>query len=396
MRIGYFDCFNGASGDMILGALVAAGVSADDLRADLAKLKLADYDLTVSPIKKQGFAAVKVDVKMTGKPGHRHLHHITAIIDGSDLSPQIKSDARRIFTRLAEVEAAAHGSTIEKVHFHEVGAVDAIVDVVGAVCGLARLGVDRVMCSPIPVGSGTVTCDHGIMPVPTPATAGLLVNVPIAETTETGELTTPTGAAILTTLSASYGPLPPMRIAKSGFGAGTRDGKTRPNVLRLIVGEMAGLDRGETDTVVVLEANLDDTTGEEMGHAIAKLLAAGALDAFATPVTMKKGRPGVVMTVLADPEGVSACEAVLFAETTTFGVRRHMCERRKLARRFETISTVYGDVRMKIGESAGRVIVATPEYDDCAAAAAKSGVALRDVMQAARGAWQGRRPDAAK
>lgn len=387
MRIGYFDCFNGAAGDMILGALVAAGVSADDLRADLAKLKLADYELSITPIKKQGFAAVKVDVKMTGKPGHRHLHHITKIIDDSDLTPAIKTDAKRIFTRLAEVEAAAHGSTIEKVHFHEVGAVDAIVDVVGSVCGLARLGIERVVCSPIPVGSGTVTCDHGIMPVPTPATAGLLVDVPIAETTETGELTTPTGAAILTTLAASYGPMPPMRIKTAGFGAGTRDGKTRPNVLRLIVGEM-GETAAESDSVVVLEANLDDTTGEEVGHALAKLLAAGALDAFATPVTMKKGRPGVMVTVLAEPGSVANCEAILFGETTTFGVRRHTCERRKLARRFETVSTPHGEVRMKIGESGGRVVVASPEYDDCAAAAAKSGASLRDVMQAARAAWQ--------
>lgn len=374
---------------MILGALVAAGMSPDDLRADLAKLRLADFELSITPIKKQGFAAVKVDVKMTGKPGHRHLHHITKIIDESELSPAVKTDARRIFTRLAEVEAAAHGSTIEKVHFHEVGAVDAIVDVVGSVCGLARLGIERVVCSPIPVGSGTVTCDHGIMPVPTPATAGLLVNVPIAETTETGELTTPTGAAILTTLAASYGPMPPMRIKTVGFGAGTRDGKTRPNVLRLIVGEM-GETAAESDSVVVLEANLDDTTGEEVGHALAKLLAAGALDAFATPVTMKKGRPGVMVTVLAEPGNVAHCEAILFGETTTFGIRRHTCERRKLARRFESVATPHGEVRMKIGETGGRVIVASPEYDDCAAAAARSGVALREVMQAARAAWQSR------
>ncbi len=389
MRIGYFDCFNGAAGDMILGALVAAGVSADDIRADLAKLKLADYELAITPVKKQGFAAVKVDVKMTGKPGHRHLHHITKIIDDSELPPSIKADARRIFTRLAEVEAKAHGSTIEKVHFHEVGAVDAIVDVVGSVCGLARLGIERVVCSPIPIGSGTVTCDHGIMPVPTPATAGLLVNVPIAETTESGELTTPTGAAILTTLAASYGPMPPMRISAAGFGAGTCDGKTRPNVLRLIVGEL-GETAAEADSVVVLEANLDDTTGEEVGHALAKLLAAGALDAFATPVTMKKGRPGVMVTVLAEPATVANCEAILFSETTTFGIRRHRCERRKLARRFETVATLHGEVRIKIGESGGRIVVASPEYDDCAAAAAKSGASLREVMQAARSAWQNR------
>jgi len=381
---------------MILGALVAAGVSPEDLRADLARLKLADYELAISPVKKQGFAAVKVDVKMTGKPGHRHLHHVLAIVDGSELPAQINSDVRRIFTRLAEVEAAAHGSTIEKVHFHEVGAVDAIVDVVGAVCGLARLGIDRVMCSPIPVGSGTVTCEHGIMPVPTPATAGLLVNVPIAETTETGELTTPTGAAILTTLSASFGPLPPMRISKAGFGAGTRDGKTRPNVLRLIVGEAVEANYTESDTVLVLEANLDDTTGEEMGHALGKLLAAGALDAYATPATMKKGRPGTVITVLVTPDKVAACEDILFSETTTFGIRRHSCERRKLARRFVSVATKFGDIRMKIGESAGRVTAASPEYEDCAAAAAKCGAPLRDVMQAARAAWQDHRGAAAK
>jgi len=388
MRIGYFDCFNGASGDMILGALVAAGLPPDDLRADLARLNLADYDLHISDTKKQGFAATKVDVRMTGKPGHRHLHHVVAIIDGSDLPAGVKDRAKRVFTRLAEVEAAVHGSTIQKVHFHEVGAVDAIVDVVGAVAGITRLGLQRIVCSPIPVGSGTVTCDHGVMPVPAPATAGLLVGVPIAPTEETGELTTPTGAALLTTLADAFGPLPAMRIERGGFGAGTRDGKTRPNVLRLLIGEsMDAAGDAESDEIILLEANVDDSTGEEIGHAVSRLLAAGALDAFTTPITMKKNRPGVMITALAPPDRAVALEAVFFEETSTFGVRRHRCTRRILSRRHESVNTPYGSIRVKVGERGGKPVTASPEYDDCAAAAAASGATLRTVMQAARAAW---------
>ncbi len=389
MRIAYFDCFSGAAGDMILGAIVAAGLDPEQLRADLARLNLSGYELDIRPVKKQGFAAIKVDVRVQGDHGHRHLHHITKIIDAADLAPAVKEQSTRIFTRLAEAEAKIHGTTIEKVHFHEVGAVDAIVDVVGSVAGLHRLGVDRILCSPIPTGHGTVTCEHGVMPVPAPATAELLVGVPLAPCDEEGELITPTGAAILTTLAGGFGPIPPMTIEKTGFAAGTRDGRRRPNVLRLILGRaVAGPD--EMDEVVLLEANLDDATGEEIGHAVERLFDAGALDVFTTPIQMKKGRPGVLLSVLAPIEREAGCEAIVLRDTSTFGLRRMLCTRRKLERRHETVATAFGDVRIKLGLRGQDIVKAAPEYDDCAAAARRAGVPLRSVMDAALEAWRGR------
>jgi len=388
MRIAYFDCFCGAAGDMILGALIAAGLGRDDLRADLAGLGLDGYELDIREVRKQGFAATRFDVRLTADQPHRHLHHITDIIKAADLPQRVKERSCRVFTCLAEAEAKVHGNTIEKVHFHEVGAVDAIVDIVGAVAGMERLGIARIVCSPIPTGSGTVKCDHGIMPVPAPATAEILVGVPLASCDEPGELTTPTGAAILTTLADDFGPLPPMRIECTGYGAGTREGKTRPNVLRVILGESE--DDSETeDQVVLLETNLDDATGEQIGHASNRLFAAGALDVFTTPIAMKKNRPGVLLSVLAPLDKQADCERVLFAETTTFGIRRQVLSRSKLRRRIETVTTAFGDIRVKLGLQGDDVIRVAPEYDDCAAAAAKHGVSLRVVMDAADVAWRG-------
>ncbi len=388
MKIGYFDCFSGAAGDMILGAMIDAGLDERVLRADLAKLPLSGYDIDIQRIKKQGFAAVKLDVRAADDHAHRHLHHITKIIDAADLPSSVKDRAKAIFTRLAEAEAKIHGSTIEKVHFHEVGAVDAIVDIVGASIGIERLGLDRVVCSPIPTGSGTVTCQHGVMPVPAPATAELLMGVPLAPCDEVGELTTPTGAAILTTLAESFGPIPAMRISRVGYSAGTREGKRRPNVLRLIVGESAESD-GEHDEIVVMETNLDDATGEQIGHAVGRLFEVGALDVFTSAIQMKKNRPAVLLTVLSPIEKEAACEQVLFAETSTFGVRRSIWTRRKLARRSETVQTAYGSIRMKIGLRNDEVVRASPEYDDCAAAATRHGVGLNAVVNAALAAWRG-------
>ncbi len=383
MKIAYFDCINGASGDMILGALIAAGVQAETLEGELAGIKLAGYELAIRQVSKQGFAATKVDVKMTGKPGHRHLHHIVDIIDASALAEGVKDFARRVFTRLAEAEARVHGTTIEKVHFHEVGAVDAIVDIVGAAIGLDVLAADRVVVSPLPVGSGTVKCEHGVMPVPAPATVELLKGAPVAATDEPGELLTPTGAAILTTIADAYGPLPAIRVSSQGFGAGSRDGVTRPNVLRLVVGE--AVDGSTTrDAIVVLEANIDDSTGEEIGHAIDRVLAAGALDVFATPIVMKKSRPGVMLTALCDEDKRQDCEAAIFAHTTTFGIRSYCCDRTILARRVETLKTRYGPIRVKLGLDGDRVRIVSPEYDDCARAAERAGVSLRTVMDETR------------
>ncbi len=391
MRIGYFDCFCGASGDMILGALLASGLSEDELRIDLGALPVDGWELAIRKIDKKGFAATKVDVAVTAPQPHRHLRDIAELIDHARLPPSIKSRSMRIFERLAEAEAAVHGTTPDKIHFHEVGAVDAIVDVVGAVAGIHRLGLERIVCSPIPTGSGTVRCEHGTLPVPAPATVALLVGVPLAACDEPGELTTPTGAAVLTTLADACGPIPPMRIVRAGFGAGSREGRHRPNLLRMLVGESLDPSHAgapEEDEVIVLEANLDDTTGEQVGHAFDALFDAGALDVFATPVTMKKNRPGVQLSVIvAEPEAAD-CEDVLFRETTTFGVRRHRCKRRKLARESESVHTRFGAIRLKIGRRGGRAVIASPEYDDCARASRESGVALRDVMFEAERVWR--------
>ncbi len=429
MRIAYFDCFSGAAGDMILAAMISAGLDPERLRADLARLKLGGFELDIQEFRKQGFAAVAVEVRTSGDQGHRHLRHITGIIDAADLPDAVKDTSTRIFTRLAEAEAKVHGTSIEKVHFHEVGAVDSIVDVVGAAIGIHWLATDglesstaadsarssdtltpalslegrgsrgtasgdsgrcRVVCSSIPTGSGTITCQHGVLPVPAPATAELLRGVPLAACDEVGELTTPTGAAILTTLADSFGPVPAMRIARIGYGAGTRDGKKRPNLLRLLVGESA--DKGaELDEIVVLETQLDDATGQQIGHARERLVWAGAVDVFTTPIQMKKGRPGVLVTVLCPPEAAAACEDVLFRETPTFGVRRHFCDRSKLRRRTEMVGTRFGEIRVKLGMRGDQVLQVSPEYDDCAAAAVRHGAALREVMDAARVAWNTRK-----
>jgi uncharacterized protein (TIGR00299 family) protein len=387
MSIAYFDCFSGASGDMILGALVSAGLSADLLRTELAKLPIDGYRLAIDPVRKQSFAATQVRVEADQPQTHRHLHHIKAIIEKADKLPAtVRHGAMRVFTRLAEAEAKVHGTSIEKVHFHEVGAVDAIVDVVGAMIGVHHLGLDHIVCSPIPTGHGSVQCEHGLLPVPAPATAELLVGVPIAACDEPGELTTPTGAAILTGIAQSYGPPPAMTLSRIGLGAGTRDGKTRPNFLRLLIGESAS--SAEHDEVVVLEANLDDVTGEQIGSASEALFAAGALDVFTIPAQMKKNRPGLLLTVLAEPHAAFACEEAIFTHTTTFGVRRHACTRRKLARSIETVQTRFGPIRIKVGRRQGRVLIASPEYEDCQRVAASAKLPLREVMFEAQAAWR--------
>ncbi len=392
MTLAWFDCFSGASGDMILGALLDAGLSLDRLRDALAALRLSGYSLSAAKVSKQGLAATKFDVILApdAPRPHRHLRHIREIIETAALPERVRDRAVRVFTRLAEAEALVHGTTVEKVHFHEVGAIDAIVDVVGACAALDALGVDRIVCSPIPVGSGAVRCEHGEMPIPAPATAILLRGVPLAACDEVGELTTPTGAAILTTLAESFGPLPAVTIRAVGLGAGTRDGQHRPNVLRVLLGDAAprGGDDG-VDDVTVLETNLDDATGQVIGHLCERLLAAGALDVFTTAIGMKKGRPGTMITILARPADADALETLLFAESPTFGVRRSTARRTTLVRVHETVQTPWGPVRIKLGSRKGRCLSRTPEYEDCRRIAAQHGLPLRDVIDAARRADAG-------
>lgn len=400
MRIAYFDCFSGAGGDMIVAALLHAGADERELRRTLDGLNVKDFTLAIEPVRKQGFAATrfKVSLNEAQKQPHRHLKQIRDIIESATLTDTVKDRAIRIFTRLAEAEARVHGTSVEKVHFHEVGAVDAVLDVVAAVSALERLGVERVLCSPLPVGSGSVKCEHGVMPVPAPAVAELLKNVPIAETAETGELTTPTAAAILTTLAAEFGPIPAIRFDRIGYGAGTREGAVMPNVLRVLIGESAPADSSgdadNVDEVIVLETNLDDATPQQLGHCVDRLLSEGALDAWLVPIQMKKSRPGYVLTVLGRPDQVDGLERIVFAETPTFGIRRSRATRSKLSRRHDTVATPYGPVRVKVGERDGHV-TATPEYEDCRAAALTHGVALRTVMAAAADAWR-RSPESSK
>jgi pyridinium-3,5-bisthiocarboxylic acid mononucleotide nickel chelatase len=388
MRIAYFDCFSGAAGDMIVAALLDAGASYEQLQTHLAGLKVPGFACKAEKVRKQGFAATKFDVIVDpdAPQPHRHLHHIEKIILDSDLAQTVKDRTVAIFRRLGQAEAKAHGTSIEKVHFHEVGAIDAIVDIVSSVICLDLLGIEEVRCSPLVVGSGTVRCEHGLMPVPAPGTAGLIEGVPIAASEETGELLTPTGAAILTTLCRQFGPMPAMTIAASGSGAGTRDGKTRPNLLRIFLGSTEAV--GETDEVVVLEANLDDATGQVIGLAAERLLEAGALDVFCTAITMKKGRPAVMLTVLAAPPGADTLEAILFEQTPTFGVRRYTVRRRKLHRQWQPVETPFGVIRIKTGQLGEKVISAAPEYEDCRQAAQAAGVAVREVIAAAQSAWQ--------
>ncbi len=391
MRIAFFDCFCGASGDMILAACIDAGLDIDRLRERIALLNLEGFRIDAQKVRKQGFAATQLQVVLepNAPRPHRHLKHIVELIDRSRLSEPVRRRARDIFTRLAEAEAAVHGTSIEKVHFHEVGAIDAIVDIVGACLALDMLGIERVLASAIPPGSGSVRCDHGVMPVPAPATAELLKGVPLASCDEPGELITPTGAAILTTLSAGFGPMPAMTLERIGVGAGQREGQTRPNILRLVVGQAVEADHDrETDEILVLQANLDDVTGQVLGHVCEKLLEAGALDVFTTPIYMKKNRPATEISVLAPRAARGAMEDVLFAETTTFGIRSYPVHRSKLSRSIEAVKTEFGEIRIKIGRRGDRVVRVSPEFEDCRQAARQSGRPLLEVMELARRAWQ--------
>ncbi len=391
MRVAHFDCFSGISGDMVLGALLDAGVDPAPIRAALDSLGLP-IKLDAEKVKRCGFAATKATIEAADQEDYRFLPDVEAILARGALTARQRELASTIFRKVAVAESVAHGMPLERVHFHEVGALDSIADIVGAAVGLDLLGVERFTSSPVPTGTGTVKCAHGIMPVPTPGTAELLKGVPLAPSSVKGELTTPTGAAILTAVVTEFTAAPDMTIERIGHGAGTKDFLEQPNILRLWIGTASQRteDRGqrtgqEADTVVVLETNLDDCPAEVVGYCFERLLAAGALDVFAVPVQMKKNRPGVLLSVIAEPERVAEVEAILFRETGTFGVRRTSAQRSKLAREAVTVDTPWGPVRAKRGRRAGFEIV-TPEYEDCARVARETGAALRDVYAAVRAA----------
>jgi uncharacterized protein (TIGR00299 family) protein len=397
----YLDCFAGASGDMLVGAMLDCGLDFESLRSELMKLGVEGYELSLKRVDRSGISAAKFDVHLTTAAhshDHHHHHHshshhrslseIKKIISSSKLSEQVKGRAQTIFHRIGEAESKIHGIPVESVHFHEVGAIDSIVDIVGACVAFDALKIERIISSPLHVGSGTFQCAHGTYPVPGPATAELLKGVPIYSKDVEGELVTPTGAAIISTLAESYGPAPMMRIEKIGYGAGTRDYPKFPNALRAIIGELEE-DADRTPTAVtVIEANIDDLNAQVFGYLMEKALAAGALDIFYTPAQMKKNRPGVLLTLLCEPADRERMCDLIFRETTTLGVRYRNEQREILTREFVTVETEYGPIRIKISRAKdGQVMNASPEFEDCRAAAEKNGVGLRDAQTAALKAY---------
>jgi hypothetical protein len=391
MKLAYFDCFSGISGDMTLGALLHAGVPLEHLRSELQGLEIPGWEIRAENVWKNGLAATYVRVQTQETRTHRSLSTIEGILQKSKLATPVREHATAIFRKLGEAEAAVHDVPIEKIHFHEVGAVDAIVDIVGACIGFHFLGIQRFACSPLNVGGGTAKMAHGVLPVPAPATARLLLGKPTYSNGVQKELVTPTGAAIVATLCDTFGPQPPMTVSAIGYGAGTADLEGQPNVLRLMVGESAEKREGEySEDIRVIEANLDDLNPQVYGYFVERALSGGALDVFTTAVQMKKNRPGTLLTVLCKPVDESKFQDLFFAETTTLGVRSYTTQRRVLPREWETVTTCYGEVRMKIARVNGQVLQVSPEYEDCRKLAEEKAVPLQRVMQEAMHAWRQR------
>jgi uncharacterized protein (TIGR00299 family) protein len=385
MRIAYFDCFSGISGNMVLGALIDAGLEIDWLRRELAKLKLANYKIEASKVLKRYIAGTLVDVKTHKEGVERHLGDILDIIERSDLSEEVKGTSRAIFTKLAEAEAKVHGLDVEDIHFHEVGGLDAIVDIVGSVVGLRSLGIEEVYSSPLHLGTGFVECAHGMLPVPAPATLELVRGVPTYGRDVEVELTTPTGAAIITTLAKGFGQSPLMEVKAIGYGAGHRD-LPIPNLLRISIGEAveASVRGYEEDVVTVMEANIDDMNPEFYDHVMGRLFEKGALDVFLTPIQMKRNRPAVKLSALVGEANVSGVLDAFFEETTTLGVRLYEMRRKKLARESIVVETKYGRVDVKVGKLGDVVKNVSPEYEDCRRTASQLGVSLKEVYEEAR------------
>jgi pyridinium-3,5-bisthiocarboxylic acid mononucleotide nickel chelatase len=382
MRTAYFDCFSGISGDMTIGALVDAGASFEVLRDQLATLHVPGFDVAIEKVTKQGIAGTKFHVHVHD-PGtrHRRLRDIEAILHASGLAARIQGRALEVFTRLAEAEATIHHTSVDQVHFHEVGAIDSIVDITGAVIALDLLEVRRIMASPVNVGAGFVRAAHGVLPVPGPATAELLKGAPTYARGQDGELTTPTGAAILATLAEGFGPLPQLCVERIGYGAGTKDLPQAPNLLRIFVGEDST--RGDADVITVLEANLDDMNPEWFEYVQEQLFMHGALDVFYTPIFMKKNRPATKLTVLCESSKLERIVETIFQGTSTFGVRTYEVRRQKLQRASQIVKTSYGQISVKIGEWHGQVVQISPEYESCRQAAQRCGAPLKEIYRAA-------------
>ena len=421
-RILYFDCFSGIAGDMVLGALLDAGLPFDELKRALGSLAISGYEVTAERVLRAGVSATKFRViehpagaaaqhttgaaaEHSGGVGaehpageasqhqhghpHRHLKSIYELIDRSGLSPAGRARAKELFQRLGEAEAAIHQTSVEKVHLHEVGALDSIIDIVGSVFALEWIGVDRIVCSPLNVGGGTVQSAHGLFPVPAPATLKLLGDAPVYSGAVQKELVTPTGALIATSYASSFGPIPERAVETVGYGAGDRDTPGTPNVLRVLIGRAA--DRPHGDRVVVIECEIDDMNPQIFGVVMDQLYAAGALEVFYVPVQMKKNRPGTLLTVVAAPERKAALSEVIFRETTTIGLRHHEVDRECLPREIVSVDTPLGAVRFKLASRDGRVVNAVPEFDDCARIAAAKNMSVKEVQAVAIQAYGARR-----
>jgi len=402
MKLAYFDCFSGISGDMTLGALVDAGFAVEHLRAELRGLQVPGWELTAEKVWKNGMAATSVRVVTEDQSKHRSLSTILEILEKSQLASVVRERAAAIFQKLGEAEARVHDVPLEKIHFHEVGAVDAIVDIVGACIGFQALGIEKFACSPLNVGGGTAKMAHGVLPVPAPATANLLHGRPTYSNGVQRELVTPTGAAIVATLCDAFGPQPGMIVSAIGYGAGMADLEGQPNVLRIMVGEEVGDRRGKEEgaqagvpvlpgfdeEIAVIEANLDDMNPQIYGYFLEKALGAGALDVYTTPVQMKKNRPGTLLTVLCKPGDTNALMELIFAETTTFGVRTYRAQRRVLPREWVNVQTEFGEVRVKVSRVNGRVLHVAPEFEDCRKLAAEKDVPLQSVIASAMRSYE--------
>lgn len=386
MRVAYFDCFSGVSGDMILGALIDAGLDLGVLESELDKLKVSGYRIRAERAIRKGISGTKFSVDVIEQKAERRLEDILEIIDQSDLDTDVKELSKEVFEQLAIIEAKIHCKNIEDVHFHEVGALDSVIDVVGSLIGIKRLGIEAVYSSKVHVGTGFVRCQHGILPVPAPATLELLKGIPIYSTGIKAELVTPTGAAILKTLSKSFGVMPEMEVKRIGYGAGSRDLEI-PNLLRVYIGEVKK-EEYQQDKAILVQTNIDDMNPEFFDYVTEKLLKKGALDVFMTPVFMKKNRPGTMLSVLTEVDRLDEILSTIFTETTTLGVRILPLERRKLSREIFSVTTPFGEVKVKIGKIGNRIKNIAPEYDDCKKIAAKQGVPLKDIYDQAKQAAQ--------
>ncbi len=388
MKIAYFDCFAGAAGDMIVAAMLDAGLDFEFLKAQLATMSIDNFEIKLEETSRAHLRALSFTPIVGKQHHHRNLEKVTQIINNSKISGNAKDTAVAVFKRLAEAEAVVHGKAPNEIHFHEVGAVDSIVDIVSTAIGLEALGVEKVYCSALAVGGGTVQCQHGLLPVPAPATAELIKGIPTVAGPEQIELLTPTAAAILTTLTEQFGPLPAMEIEIIGCGAGTFESEKFPNILRLIIGQAVDVDLQTTDSICLLETNIDDVNAELIGSVTDKLLDAGALDVFTTSIYMKQNRPAVKLSVICKVADTARAEQIIFEQGLTFGIRKQVLQRSKLAREFVTVETEFGPIKIKIGSLEGKVVNVKPEFSDCTAAAKKHNVPVKSVLSAAMAAYK--------